>query len=83
MSLSNFLEDDLEYQTIVFQNRFMEMVLHKLIKKISNGSASVVIEDVTEILIDALCSHVLIRGDDYSSLLKCLDMSSHMIDSMN
>ena len=53
---------------MVSKNWHYAMVLHQLIKRICNGSTSVVVEDFLGNIIEALCNFTLIQGDEYDTL---------------
>jgi len=63
--------------SMVSQERFDSKTLHRLIRKICNGSTSVVGEDVLGNLMESLYSFLMIRGDDYDSLPKYLEVLEH------
>ena len=56
------------------------MVLCQLIKRICNGSTSVVVEDGIVNLVEALCSFTLIRGDEYDAFPKHMEASQHRFE---
>ena len=54
--------------------------LHNLVKKICNDSTYVVVDDVVGNMLESLHSVFLIRGDDHTSLPKCLEVSQHRFE---
>ena len=53
------------------------MILHKLIKKICNGSAIVLIEDVMRNLIESLCNLLNVCGEDHESTPWYMEAHEH------
>ena len=49
------------------------MTLHKLVKKTSNGFATSVADDVLRNMVEAVCNSLLIRGNECTTLSKCLE----------
>ena len=59
---------------------FNAMELHGLIRKIYNGSDSVITEDVVGNIIEALCNFSLIRGEKCDKFYKHLEASEHIFE---
>ena len=53
------------------------MTLYRLIRKICNGSTSVLGRDVLGNLIESLYKLLLVKGKDYESLPKYFEMVNH------
>ena len=66
-----------EYQEIVTKRRLNVIILHRLARKICNSLTSVVEEDVLGNLIEYLYSLMMVRGEDYESLPKYLEVLKH------
>ena len=49
------------------------IVLHNLVKKTSNRSATTATSEVLSNMIDAVHNSLLIRGDEHQTLSKCLE----------
>ena len=77
LSLRNRLETEPEHQEMVKSKRYCAMKLLNLVKKIYNGSTYVIVGDAVGNLIESLYNVMLIRGDDFKSLPKCLEASEH------
>ena len=77
VSLQNKLEIEADYQLMVARKRHNSMMLHQLIKKMCNGSTSVVVEEVLGNLVEALHNFVLIRGEEHDTLPKCMESSQN------
>ena len=60
-----------------------DMVLHRLVKKISNGSASAVVEDTMDNLAESLFSHLILQVDEFDYLPKFLEAVDHNCDVFN
>ena len=56
-------------------NSFNTMILHKLVRKIYNGSTTVMFDDVVGNAVESMHSMLLLRGDDYQSFPKILEAS--------
>ena len=54
-------------------NLFNTITLHKLIRKICNGSTYVVVEDVIRNAMECMHVVMLLKGDDFDSLPKYLE----------
>ena len=77
MGLRNRLEAEASYQDMIKTKRYCAMQLLGLVRKICNGSTYVVVDDVVGSLIESLHNALLIRGDDFNSLPKYLEVSEH------
>ena len=54
-------------------NLFNAITLHKLVRKICNGSTYVVVEDVIKNVIECMHAVMLLKRDDFNSLPKYLE----------
>lgn len=77
VGLRGRLEAEPEYQQMPKTKRHCAMKLWELVKKSCNGSACAVVDDVIGNLIEAMRNALLVRGDDFSSLPKCLEALEH------
>jgi len=77
VSLRNKLEVDSGYQKMVSTKRFNAIVLYQRMRKICNGSTSVVGEDVLGNLMESLYNFLLIKGDDHESLWHYRETLAH------
>ena len=75
VSIRNCLEGEVEFQDMIKNKKHSAITLHKLIEKTCNGSTSVVREDVIGNLVESLHNYALVRGDDYESLSKHVEVS--------
>jgi len=75
VTLRNRLEAEPEYMGMVEDGGYNVMILHKLVRKICNGSATVVVDDVTGNMLKAMYNFMLIKGDNYLTLAKYLEAS--------
>ena len=66
-----------EYETMVVTKYYCAMRLMGLMKKMCDSSTFVVVDNVVNNLLEAMCNSLLIHGDNFPSLLKCLDASEH------
>ena len=73
MTLRNRLEAEPDYQDIIKNEGYNVMTLHKLVKKICNGSSAVMVNDVLGNILESMYNCMLIRGDDYPTLAKYLE----------
>ena len=80
VSLQNRIEAEPEYQLMVKRNRFHAMKLHKLIKKITNGSAAVAVEDVIGNVIKTMFNFMFIRTEEHEALPKYLQAFEHRFE---
>ena len=74
-SLRNRLEGEVDYQEIVRTCKYDVMKLCSLIKKIYNGSTTVLVDDMLDNAVEALCSYLHLRGDEYYSFSKYIESS--------
>ena len=65
--LKNLSEAEPNYQQIVARNTLNVMMLHELIKKICNGSACDLVDNVIDNAVENTSSLLLLRGNDYVS----------------
>ena len=62
---------------MVKSNWYKAIKLYKLVQKNYNGSTSIVVEDVLGNIVESLYNLVLIRRDNYTSLLIYLEVSKY------
>ena len=62
-----------KYQVIIDEDSYNVIVLHKLVKKIYNSSASIIVDYVLGNILEALRNFLLIKGNKYPSLAKYLE----------
>ena len=60
VSLHNRLEAKPEYQGMVKDSGYNEMLLHKLVRKICNGPVSLIVNDVLGNMLEAMYNCILI-----------------------
>ena len=72
IAIRNRLEAESGYQDVVEKNSFNAMILCQLVKIICNGSTSVELEGIVGKMVEALCSYMLIKCDDYPLFSQCL-----------
>ena len=63
--------------------RFNAMKLCGLIRKIFNGSTSMIVEDVAGNMVEDLHNFALVRGEEFHSLHKCLESSKNRFELLN
>jgi len=71
------LEAEVEYQEMTKDRIYCTMKLYSLARKISNGSANVVVEDMLGSMLESMYSMMMIRGDEYETLPKYLEATEH------
>ena len=69
--------DRIILQVIFLKKRFNAMVLHKLIRKMCNGSTVLVEEDVVGIMIEGFHNFMMVTWEDYATLPSYLKASEH------
>ena len=77
LSLRNRLEAKPEYEAMCKSKRYYAMKLLGLMKKVCNGSAHVVVDDVVGNLLESLFNAIWIRIYDFLSLPKYMEASDH------
>ena len=77
VSLRGRLEAEPEHQLMDKSKRNFAVKLHNLVRKNCNASTYVIVDDVTGKLLESLCSFILIRGHDFSSLPKHLEVHEY------
>jgi len=76
-SVRGRLVADVDYHLMVSKRRYNSMTLYKLIRKICNGSMSVVSGDVLGNLMESLYTLLMVRGEDYESFPKYFEVVNH------
>jgi len=76
-SLRSKLVAEKEYQEMTSNKSFSAMKLYKMMRKICNGSVSMIGEDMLGNLMESLYNFLLIRGNDYNYLPKYLKVVEH------
>ena len=80
VTLRNRLEAEPDYQEMVEDGGCNVVILHKLVRKICNGSAAVMVDDVLGNMLEAMCNYMHIRGDDFPILSKYLESTKQRIE---
>ena len=73
ISLRSWLEAEPEYERMMKDNLFNTITLHKLVQKICNGSTCIIVEDVIGNTMECMYAVMLLKGDDFDSLLMHLE----------
>ena len=73
------LETELEYQKMVMKKRYYAYKLYQLVRKNCNGSTYIVVDNTIRSFLESMCNVLLIREDDFKSLLKYLKKAAHRI----
>ena len=68
---------ELEYKMMVQNDRCDVAILCNLIRKVCSGLTLVVVDDVVEMVLEALHNFLLNRGDNHDSLPKYVESSDH------
>ena len=67
MSIGSRLGVEAEYQSMVKDKIYYAMKLCRLTRKVNNGSANAVVEDVIESVVESMHSLIMICSNKYGS----------------